>query len=111
PRARVALDPDQFGRAAADIEQDGAAAPGVEQRRTADYRQSRLGFAIDDLEPDPGLRCNPLAKAIGVAGGAAGFGSDQPQAPGFSRLDLVPADAERRNGPLDRRLADQAGGG
>ena len=53
--AGIALDPDQFGRAAADIEQDRAAPFRIEQRRAADHGQRRLGLAIDHLEPDAGL--------------------------------------------------------
>ena len=111
PRAGIALDPDQFGRAASDVEQDGATASRVKQRRTADHGQRGLGFAIDHLQPDSGLRGDPLAKTVGVAGRAAGFGRDQPQAPGLPRRDLVAADAERGDGALDRGLADQAGRG
>ena len=108
---RIALDPDQFGRAAADVEQDGAPPFGVEQRRAADHGERRLGLAVDHLEPDAGLGGDPVAKAVGIGGGAAGFGRDQPQAPGLAVADLVAADAERRDGAVDRRLADGTGRG
>ena len=116
PRRRIllggiALDPDQLGRAAADIEQDGAPPLCVEQRRAADHGQRRLGFAIDHLEPDAGLARDAGAKAVGIGGGAAGLGCDQPQAAGLAVADLVAADAERRDGAVDRRLADGTGCG
>ena len=114
PRRRVlfggvALDPDQLGRAAADIEQDGAPPLYVEQRRATDHGQRRFGLAIDHLEPDAGLARDAGAKAVGIGGGAAGLGCDQPQAAGLAIADFIAADAERRDGAVDRRLADRAG--
>ncbi len=106
---RIALDPDQFGRAAADVEQDGAPPLRVEQRRAADHGKRRLGLAIDHLEPDAGFGRDPVPKTVGVGGGAAGFGRDQPQAFCLFGLDLVAADAERGDGALDRGIADAAG--
>ena len=108
---RIALDPDQFGRAAADIEQDRAPPLGVEQRRAADHGKRRFGLAVDHLEPDAGLGSDAVAKAVGIGGGAAGLGRDQPQAVGLAVADLVAADAERRDGAVDRRLADGTGRG
>ena len=107
--ARIALDPDQFGRTAADVEQDGAASLGIEQRRTADHGQCGFGLAIDHLELDAGLGRNPVHEAVGVRRRAAGFGCDQPQPLCLFRLDLVAADAQRRDGAIDRGLADAAG--
>ncbi len=106
---RIALDPDQFGRAAADIEQDGAASPRIEQRRAADHRERRLGLAVDDLQPDAGFGRDPLPELIGIGSRAAGFGGDQPQPPGLAIADLVAANAERGDGAVDRRLADGTG--
>ena len=106
---RIALDPDQFGRAAADVEQDGAPPLRIEQRRAADHGERRLGLAVDHLEPDAGLGGDPVPKAVGVRGRAAGFGRDQPQALGLLGLDLVAADAQRGDGAFDRGLADAAG--
>ena len=84
---RIALDPDQFGRAAADVEQDGAPPLGIEQRRAADHGQRRLGLAVDHFEPDAGLGRDPIPKAVGVRRRAAGFGRDQPQPLAF--LDWI----------------------
>ena len=114
PRRRVllggiALDPDQLGRAAADIEQDRAAPLRVEQRRATDHGKRRFGLAIDHFEPDAGLARNTGAKAVGIGGGAAGLGCDQPQAVGLAVADLLAADAQRREGAVDRRLADGTG--
>ena len=108
---RIALDPDQFGRAAADVEQDRAPPLGVEQRRAADHGKRRLGLAVDHLEPDAGLGGDAGPKAVGIGGRAAGLGCDQPQAFGLAVADLVAADAERRDGAVDRRLADGTGRG
>ena len=58
----IALDPHQFGRAAADVEQDGAPSPGVEQRRAADHGQRRLGLAIDNFELNAGFLRDAGAK-------------------------------------------------
>ena len=107
----IALDPDQFGRTAADIEQDGAAPLRIEQRRATDHRQRRFGFAIDDLEPDAGRGGDPIPKTVGVRRRAAGFGRNQSQPFGSPQFDLVAANAERRDGALDRGLADAAGCG
>jgi hypothetical protein len=108
---RIAFDPDQFGRAAADVEQDGTPPFCVEQRRAADHGQRGLGLPVDHLEVDAGLGSDPVAKAVGIGGGAAGLGRDQPQALGLAVADLVAADAQRRDGAVDRRLADGTGRG
>ena len=98
---RIALDPHQFGGTAADIEQDGAAPLGIEQRRAADHRQRRFGLAVDHFEPDAGLGRHPLAKLLGIGGGAAGLGRDQPQALGLAVPDLVAANRQGGDGALD----------
>ena len=105
---RITLDPHQFGRSAADIEQDGASSPRVDQRRATDHGERSLGLAIDDLQTDPGLGGDAVSKAFGVRSGAAGLRRDQPQPPRLSRLDFVAANAQRRNGAFDRRVADAA---
>src|SRR5262249_13228385 len=92
-------------------EQDGAAALGIEQRRTADHGQRRLGLAVDHLQLDAGLGGDTLAEMVGISGGAAGLGRDQPQPARLAEPDLVTADRQRRNRPFYRRLADGAGGG
>jgi hypothetical protein len=48
---------------------------------------------------------------IGILGGAAGFGRNQPQAPRLPVFDLVAADGERRDGAFHRGFADRAGRG
>ena len=82
---------------------------GIEQRRAADHGERCFGLAIDHLQPDAGLGGDPVAKAFGVRGRAAGFGRDQPQPLCLLGLDLVAANAERGDGALDRGLADAAG--
>ena len=109
--SRIALDPDQFSRAAADIEQDRAAASWVEQRRTADHRERRLGLAIDHFQPDAGLGSDAVAETIGIGSGAAGLGRDQAQPARPAVADLVAADGERGDRPLDRGIADGTGRG
>ena len=108
---RIALDPHQFGRTAADIEQDRAAASWVEQRRAADHRERRLGLAIDHLQPDAGLGGDAVAETLGIRGGAAGLGRDQPQPARPAVADLVAADRERGDRALDRGIADGTGRG
>ena len=106
---RIALDPDQFRRSAADVEQDGAPSLWVEQRRAADHGQRRLGLAVDHFQPDAGLAGDLVPETVGIVGRAAGFGRDQPQAARLAVADLVAADAERRNGAVDRGFADGTG--
>jgi len=52
-----------------------------------------------DRSPPAGCRLggHPVAKTVGVRGGAAGLGRDQPQALCLLGLDLVAADAQRRD--------------
>ncbi len=45
----IALDPNQFSRAAADVEQNGAPPLRIEQRRASDYGERRFGLAVDHL--------------------------------------------------------------
>ena len=68
-----------------------------------------LGLAVDHLQPDAGLGRDAVAKTGGVGGRAAGFGRDQPQPLGLPGLDLVAANAQRRDRALDRGVADAAG--
>ena len=63
PAHPVALDPHQFGGAAADVEQDGAAPLGIEQRRAADHGQRRFRLAVDHLELDAGLGSDAFAES------------------------------------------------
>ena len=106
---RIALDPHQFGRAAADVEQDGAPPLRVEQRRAADHGERGFRLAVDHLELDASFGCDPVAKTVGIGGGAAGFGRDQPQPFCLLGLDLVAADAQRDDGAFDRGVTDAAG--
>ena len=107
--ARIAFDPDQFGRSAADVEQNGAPALRIEQWRAADHGKGCFRLAVDHFKPDAGLGCNPLHEAIGVRRRAAGFGCDQSQAPRLPGADFVAANAQSGDGAVDRGIADVTG--
>ena len=51
----MAVEPDEFGRAAADIEQKNAVGIGIGERRAAERGQARFRCAVDDFERKPGL--------------------------------------------------------
>ena len=105
----IAFDPDQFRGPAADVEQDGAPPVGIEQRRATDHGQRCLGLAVDHFQLDAGLARHPGPEAVGITGGAAGFGRDQPQAARPAVTDLVATDAQGGKGAINRRFADGTG--
>ena len=105
---RHAAEPHQFRRAAADVEQDHALRRRIDQRRAAGRRKPRLGLAIDDLKLDADLLAHPRQEFVAVAGGAAGFGRDQPRPGDAAVADLVAADAQRIDRARDRRFAQHA---
>ena len=111
PRRRAAPEPHQLGGAAADVEQDDALGVGVDQRRAAGRGEGGLGLAVDDLEVEPDLAQDAGVELVAVLGGAARLCRDQAGAAGAALVHLVATHAERRDGALDRRLADAAGGG
>ena len=106
---RIALDPNQFGRAAADVEQDGAAPLGSssgEQPVTARAASVSRSITSSRMPVSAATRC---MKSVGIRRRAAGLGRDQPQPLGLPGMDLVAANAQRGNGAVDRGLADAAG--
>ena len=81
----VALDPHQFGRAAADVEQDGAAAVGIDQRRAAGTASAASVSRSIISSSSPVSAATRVAKLVAVLGRAAGLGGDQPQPRGALR--------------------------
>ncbi len=98
-------DPAHFGRAAADIDQQAERDFGVEQVLAAGERQAGLLARRDDLEAEAGARLDHGQEILAVAGAAAGLGGDVAGAGHAVALDLGRADAERRQGALDRVAA------
>jgi hypothetical protein len=104
----IALDPDQFGRTAADIEQDGAPPFGSssgEQPITASVASVSRSITSSRMP----VSLAPRRESCRHWRRRGRLGCDQPQAVGLAVADLVAADAQRRDGAVDRRLADGTG--
>src|SRR6185437_1695825 len=100
-----AVEPHQFGGAAADIEQYRAVGLRIEKRGAAGGGEPRFGLAVDHFEFEANILRDAGAEILTVFGRAAGFGRDQPRTRDALVLHLVAANRERGDSAPDRRLA------
>src|SRR5215213_9415553 len=96
--AATALQPHQFGRAAADVENENLVGPLIDEGFGTGDRQAGFGFTVDDLELETCLGVNPGDELRAVLSNATGFRGNEPPPRDLSPNELVGADAER----LDR---------